>query len=77
MVDGMLRRTETQARHDLEWADLVLVWCGTELHHKVIGQYIHGVHSEKVVHVAGEGWPPRSPRSLRPAAAGLSGSVEL
>ena len=55
MVDGTMRRTENQARHDLEWADLVLVWGGTELHHKVSGHYMHGQHSGKVVHVARRG----------------------
>jgi hypothetical protein len=55
MVDGTERRTSDRARHDLEWADLVLVWGGTELHHKVSGHYMHGLHSEKVVHVARRG----------------------
>ncbi len=55
MVDGTERRTAEKARHDLEWADLVLVWGGTELHHKVSAHYMHGLHSEKVVHVARRG----------------------
>ncbi|XXF75908.1 hypothetical protein P2318_22995 [Myxococcaceae bacterium GXIMD 01537] len=55
MVDGTERRTGDKARHDLEWADLVLVWGGTELHHKVSGHYMHQLHSEKVVHVARRG----------------------
>lgn len=54
-VDGTERRTAEKARHDLEWADLVLVWGGTELHHKVSAHYMHGLHSEKVVHVARRG----------------------
>jgi hypothetical protein len=35
LVDGTERRTQKQASFDLEWADLVLVWGGSELHHKV------------------------------------------
>jgi hypothetical protein len=38
-VDGTQRRTQDHARADLEWADLVLVWGATELHHKVSMQY--------------------------------------
>jgi hypothetical protein len=56
MVDGTERRTAEKARHDLDWADLVLVWGGTELHHKVSAHYMHqGPHSQKVVHVARRG----------------------
>lgn len=65
MVDGTMRRTEAQARHDLEWADLVLIWGGTELHHKVSAHYRHGLHPQKVVHVARRG-----------VAALLAGGVE-
>lgn len=39
LVDGTERRTADRAKADLEWADLVLVWGGTELHHKVSMQY--------------------------------------
>lgn len=39
MIDGTERRTADRARADLEWADLVLLWGGTELHHKVSLQY--------------------------------------
>lgn len=35
LVDGTERRTAEKAHFDLEWADLVLVWGGSELHHKV------------------------------------------
>lgn len=57
MVDGTERRTSDRARSDLEWADLVLVWGATELHHKVSGHYTHGasVHHHKVVHVVRRG----------------------
>lgn len=57
MVDGTERRTSDRARSDLEWADLVLVWGATELHHKVSGHYTHGgpAYSRKVVHVVRRG----------------------
>ncbi|MCP3097749.1 hypothetical protein LZ198_02535 [Myxococcus sp. K15C18031901] len=57
MVDGTERRTSDRARSDLEWADLVLVWGATELHHKVSGHYTHGgpAYSHKVVHVVRRG----------------------
>jgi hypothetical protein len=57
MVDGTERRTGERARHDLEWADLVLVWGATELHHKVSEHYTHGPPAlhHKVVHVARRG----------------------
>jgi hypothetical protein len=57
MVDGTERRTADRARSDLEWADLVLVWGATELHHKVSGHYTHGPQAShhKVVHVVKRG----------------------
>ncbi len=57
MVDGTERRTAERARHDLEWADLVLVWGATELHHKVSEHYTHGppALNRKVIHVARRG----------------------
>ncbi|RKH47565.1 hypothetical protein [Corallococcus sicarius] len=57
MVDGTERRTSDRAKSDLEWADLVLVWGATELHHKVSGHYTHGppAHHHKVVHVVRRG----------------------
>lgn len=42
MVDGTQRRTQDQARTDLEWADLVLVWGASELGHKVSLLYTRG-----------------------------------
>ena len=53
-VDGTERRTADRARSDLEWADLVLVWGASELHHKVSGLYTHAPAplKSKVVHVA-------------------------
>ena len=41
MIDGTERRTQDRARGDVEWADLVLVWGGSELHHKVSLLYTH------------------------------------
>jgi hypothetical protein len=57
MVDGTERRTADRAKSDLDWADLVLVWGATELHHKVSGHYTHGgpAYSHKVVHVVRRG----------------------
>ncbi len=39
LVDGTERRTLSQARLDLEWADLVLLWGGSELDHRVSTLY--------------------------------------
>src|SRR5262249_6039895 len=39
LVDGTERRTLGQARLDLEWADLVLLWGGSELDHRVSTLY--------------------------------------
>lgn len=57
MVDGTERRTQDRAKHDLEWADLVLVWGASELHHKVSWLYTQGPvqHRKKVVLVAKRG----------------------
>ena len=56
MVDGTERRTSDKAKSDLDWADLVLVWGATELHHKVSWQYTQSpAHKGKVVHVARRG----------------------
>jgi hypothetical protein len=56
-VDGTERRTQERARSDLEWADLVLLWGGTELDHKVSTHYAHPSPAlrRKVVHVARRG----------------------
>lgn len=57
MVDGTERRTSDRAKSDLEWADLVLVWGASELHHKVSWLYTQGPmqYRKKVVHVAKRG----------------------
>jgi len=39
IVDGTGKRTMDQARADLKWAQLVLIWGATELDHKVSGLY--------------------------------------
>lgn len=56
-VDGTERRTQERARSDLDWADLVLLWGGTELDHKVSTHYAHPAAPlrRKVVHVARRG----------------------
>ena len=57
MVDGTERRTSDRAKSDLEWADLVLVWGASELHHKVSTLYTQVAPPlrKKVVHVAKRG----------------------
>jgi hypothetical protein len=57
MVDGTERHTADKARHNLEWADLVLVWGATELHHKVSAHYTNGPPGlgHKVIHVTRRG----------------------
>jgi hypothetical protein len=39
LVDGTERRSLAQARQDLEWAELVLLWGGSELDHRVSTLY--------------------------------------
>lgn len=39
IVEGTARRTADQAKGDLRWADLVIVWGATELDHKVSELY--------------------------------------
>jgi hypothetical protein len=57
MIDGTERRTGDRAKNDLEWADLVLVWGGSELHHKVSLLYTNSLPQfrRKVVHVPKRG----------------------
>ncbi len=57
MIDGTERRTSDRARSDLEWADVVLVWGASELHHKVSWLYTQAPPPlrKKVVHVAKRG----------------------
>jgi hypothetical protein len=39
LVDGVTRRTLRQARDDLAWADLVVIWGATEIDHKTSALY--------------------------------------
>lgn len=57
MIDGTERRTADRARNDLEWADLVLIWGASELHHKVSLLYTQASPGlrRKVVMVARRG----------------------
>ncbi|MBF5041503.1 hypothetical protein FGE12_03825 [Aggregicoccus sp. 17bor-14] len=57
LVDGTERRTADRARGDLEWADLVLVWGATELHHQVSTHYTAAPPPlrRKVLHVPKRG----------------------
>jgi hypothetical protein len=68
MIDGTERRTVDRAKADLEWADLVLLWGGTELHHKVSMQYTNVTDPKlrrKMVHIPKRG-----------VAALLQGAIE-
>lgn len=66
LVDGTRHRPIERAKADLEWADRVLLWGATELHHKVSKQYADAPAARaRVVHV------PR-----RGVAQLLSGAVE-
>lgn len=56
LVDGTLHRPTERAKADLEWADKVLLWGATELHHKVSKQYADvTAMKHKVVHVPRRG----------------------
>jgi hypothetical protein len=49
LVDGTARRTSRDARADLRWADLVMVWGGTELDHRVSRLYTAAGSDQVVV----------------------------
>lgn len=56
LVDGTRHRPIERAKADLEWADRVLLWGATELHHKVSKQYADAAATKhKVVHVPKRG----------------------
>ena len=57
LVDGTERRTLAQARLDLDWADLVLLWGGSELDHRVSTLYTGAPPSlrRKLVHTSKRG----------------------
>lgn len=48
-VDGTQRRTGQQARDDMAWAHLIVVWGATELAHKVSLLYTHKGEGVRVV----------------------------
>ena len=57
LIDGTERRTLTQARLDLDWADLVLLWGGSELDHRVSRLYTGAPQAlrRKLVHTSKRG----------------------
>lgn len=56
LVDGTHHRAPERARADLEWADRVLLWGATELHHKVSKQYADIAATKfKIVHIPRRG----------------------
>jgi len=57
LIDGTERRTLSQAQNDLEWADVVLIWGGSELDHKVSKLYTDatGPLRKKLVQVSRRG----------------------
>jgi hypothetical protein len=57
LVDGTERRTLAQARLDLDWADLVLLWGGSELDHRVSTLYTGAPSAlrRKLVHTSKRG----------------------
>ncbi len=57
LVDGTERRTLSQARLDLDWADLLLLWGGSELDHRVSSLYTGAAAPlrRKLVHTSKRG----------------------
>jgi hypothetical protein len=56
LIDGTERRTSEAARFDLRWADLVIVWGGSELNHKVSAHYTGtGPQYDRVIAVSRRG----------------------
>jgi hypothetical protein len=56
LVDGTRHRPIDRAKADLEWADRVLLWGATELHHKVSKQYADAPTAKsRVVHIPRRG----------------------
>jgi hypothetical protein len=58
LIDGTRDRGVDQAKADLAWADLTLLWGATELHHKVSNQYqdsAQGQLKKRLVHVPRRG----------------------
>jgi hypothetical protein len=57
LVDGTERRTADRAKSDVDWADLILVWGASELHHKVSRLYtqVPPAQKRKVLHIVKRG----------------------
>jgi len=57
LVDGTERRSLAQARQDLDWAELVLLWGGSELDHRVSTLYTGAPSGlrRKLVHTSKRG----------------------
>lgn len=55
LIDGTAARSRGDARGDLDWADLVVIWAGTELAHKATMAYPAG--DPRVITVARRGVP--------------------
>lgn len=57
LVDGTERRPAEKAKADLVWADLILLWGASELHHKVSTLYSGAPPplKKKIIHVAKRG----------------------
>lgn len=56
LVDGTHHRPPERARADLDWAERVLLWGATELHHKVSKQYADvSATKHKIVHIPRRG----------------------
>ncbi len=58
LVDGTKARTVEHVYADFAWADAVLLWGATELHHKVSNQYqdhARGPNKRKLLHVPRRG----------------------
>lgn len=48
LVDGTGRPNEREARANLDWADIVVIWATTQLDHKVSMLYVNGRHPRTI-----------------------------
>jgi len=71
LVDGTMARTTSQALSDMEWADLVVIWAGSELLHKATTPYPKG--SAHLITVSRRGIPALARAVTRFAQAGEGG----
>jgi hypothetical protein len=67
LVDGTVARTAVQARDDLAWADVVVLWGSSELAHKATMAYPVG--NPKVVRLVRRGIPALAREVVRHARA--------